>query len=86
MKKLILNEDVFSSRPDAIRRSVYEHVMDTIDDAFDAFAQILAEKVPGYNPDWADSDGSTKQSTRTYNAQEAFAMEMTNLLLANMNK
>lgn len=69
-----------------LRHKVYVQVLNTIDDAFDAFAYTLAEKVPGYNPYWAEEDGSTQQSTRTYNAKEAFAMEMVNLLLANMDK
>ena len=69
-----------------LRYKVYEQVVNTIDDAFDAFAYTLAEKVPEYNPYWAEEDGSTQQSTRTNKAKEAFAMEMVNLLLANMNK
>lgn len=65
---------------------VYEAVMDTLDQAFDNYAMTLHEKLPEYNPDWSNADGSSKVFANCARHQDSFAIAVTNLLLNGLDK
>ena len=64
---------------------VYQAVMDTLDQAFDNYALTLHEKIPQYNPDWGNADGSSKVFANCAKHQDSFAIAVTNLLLDGLD-
>ena len=80
-----LNEAMSPEQKVKITHKVYEAVMDTLDQAFDNYALTLHEKVPEYNPDWGNADGSSKVFANCARQQDSFAIAVTNLLLDGLD-
>jgi hypothetical protein len=82
MKKLILNEDVFSSRPDAVRRRVYDAIVDIISDATCDLNVVIPKMVPGYDANWCAEESS--KFNEAYRLIEKLATVHTDILFENM--
>jgi hypothetical protein len=81
MKKLILNEDAFSTRPDAVRRKVYDRIVDLISDVTSDLNVVITDTVPGYNPEWCAEESSKFE--RAYELVERLAAVHTEILFEN---
>lgn len=80
-----LTEGITPEQKVKMYHKVYQAVMDTLDQAFDNYALILHEKVPEYNPDWGNADGSSKVFANCARQQDSFAIAVTNLLLDGLD-
>mgnify|MGYP003307173447 CR=1 FL=1 len=68
-----------------LRHKVYNAVNAAIDAAFDNFAIALASDLHDYDPNWC-AEGQSKEEAKKNQLQDSFAIAITDMLLANMDK